>query len=485
MQFFSLFSHPRFSLPAVLSLSLLACQSEPAPTPDDAAPSSSPELLAGDTGATTAVSATAVSLTAALQARGFTVQPGSFQFLDMSTCCQTTCSGNNPSSPYAAFFVPPAPGQTAPNPNPRPDGTASSYRLRADEAIVYLGTTAPEAAYYGFTPYLMERSDAQGAPKSVFASLSETLNQLVITTEGPGPFEQRAAVIVAADATTASLARQALIASGVLDRAVNVLTLDPAKGRFGLTATSDTFGVLFRLALVTDAAKRAAYLANPGGTVLRITPTTPRALAPLPSPQPRPKATSPSEIGLRPAVTRLGDAITAAYPGFTASAVLVDEGTPDPASCIANLTFCAGDNPDTNYPGTAPRIMFTSDDDFYVVYGVNHQLATKTTYTNASVYALEKLVGLKSVASDQYPGSAQQYLPADPASPMLYAWKLARRCGPLEPFCLEIPKGGCPTGMPNGALGTITFRTYLEPSSKTAPLPSTLVRDRVLSFRKR
>lgn len=469
------------SLPTLPLLVLLAgaCAEPAAPdSPEPPAPADATSL--GDS-ATPAD----VSLPAALQARGFAVQPGAFEFLDLSSCCTTTCSGNNPSSPYASFFLPPAPGQTAPNPSPRPDGLASSYHLRADEAVVYLGVMPPEAAYYGFTPYLMQRSDRRGAPRSIFASLSETLNQRVIVTEGSSPFEQRAALIVAADATTTELARQALVASGVRDAAINVITLDPAVGRFGLSATSDAFGVLFRLALVTDEAKRAAYLANPGGTVLRITPTTPRPFVPLPSPPPRTKATSPTETALRPAVDRLGAAIAAAHPGYAASDVPVDVGTPDPASCIANLTFCGGDNRDTNYPGTAPRVLFASDDDFYVVYGVNHQLSGKTSYSNASVYALEKLVGLVSVASDEYPGSAAAYLPADPAAPVLYAWKLARRCGAFEPFCLEVPKGGCPTGMPNGALGTITFRTYLEPSSKTAPLMSTLVRDRIWAFRKR
>jgi hypothetical protein len=427
----------------------------------------------------------AVTLTQALQARGFHVQPGVFKFLDMSSCCQTTCSGNNPSSPYAAFFVPPAPGQTAPNPNPQPDGTSSSYRLRADEAVVYLGAMPPAAAYYGFTPYLMERADAQGARKPIFASLSDTMNQLVVTTEGASPFEHRAAIVFSADATTAELARQSLLAAGVAAAAINVLTLDPAKARLGLAANADSFGVLFRLALVEDPIKRAAYLANPGGQLLRITPTAPRALDPLPSPVKRPQATSPSELMLRPALNRLGDAIAAAHPGYLARDVAVDEGVPDPNACIANLTSCFGDNPDTNYPGTAPRVLFSSDDDFYIAYGVNHDLTGKTSYSNVSVYALEHLVGLTSVASDQYAGSARSYLPADPAAPLLYAWKIARSCGPLEPFCLEVPKGGCPTGIPNGALGTLTFRTYLEPSSATAPLISTLQRDRILSFKKR
>lgn len=471
-----------------LPLALVACSAEPADHADldeSLATSAAEDTALPDaTGAAPPTDA-AVTLPQALQARGFQVQSGVFKFLDLSNCCVTNCSGNNPSSPYAAFFVPPAPGQTAPNPNAEPDGTSASYRLRADEAIVYLGALPPEAAYYGFTPYLMERADAQGARHSIFASLSDTLNHLVVTSEGASPFEHRAAIVFSADATTAELARQSLIASGVAASAINLLVLDPAKARLGLGANADAFGVLFRLALVEDPIKRAAYLANPGGQLLRITPTTPRALNPLPSPQKRPQATSPTETILRPALNRLGDAITAAHPGYTARDLAVDEGVPNPGNCIANLTYCAGDNPDTNYPGIAPRVLFSSDDDFYIAYGVNHDLTGKTSYNNVSVYALEHLVGLVSVASDQYAGSARSYLPADPAAPMLFAWKIARTCGPLEPFCLEVPKGGCPTGIPNGALGTLTFRTYLEPSSRTAPLSSTLLRDRILLFKKR
>lgn len=423
-------------------------------------------------------------LTQDLVAPGFTVKAGSFEFLDLTDCCDTSCSGNNPSSPYAALFVPPAPGQP-PEPHARPDGLSSQWRLGQDEAIVFVGPTPPRAAYFGFTPYLMERADAQGTRKTIFASLSETLNQLVIGTEGDGVFEQRTAVIVATNRTTATRVEDALVASGIPARAINLVTLDPAIGRFGFGATADTFGVLFRLALVEDEAKKLAYLMNPGAAVYRLTPTTPIAAAPLPSPVARPKATSPSEAALEPAVQRLQSAIVAAYPAYRSRVVTVGEGTPDPAACIANLTPCAGDNRDTNYPGSSPRRVFERDTDFYIVFGVDHQRSGKTVYSNASVYALDKLVGLASVASDEYPGSARKYLPLDPSAPALYAWKIARTCAAGEPFCLAIPKGTCPTGMPNGALGTITFRTYLEPSSKTAPLTTTLVPDRILKFEKR
>lgn len=426
------------------------------------------------------------NLANALIAQGFTVQNGAFAFIDMSNCCASSCSGNNPSSPYGAFYVPPAPGQTVPNSNPRPDGTSSAVHLRADEAMVFVGNTSPEGSYFGFTPYLFDRPDARGNRKPVFASLSETLNQRVIGTVGGSPFEQRTAIIAAADKTTTDRARAALVASGLPDAAINVVTFDPALGHFGLDEASDTFGVLFRMAVLKDPAKRDAYIANPGGTLFRITPSTSDGGPgnPLPSPPARTKATSPTEQANRPAVDRLGDAIKIAYLASASQAVRVDEGTPDPVSCIENLTTCAGDNRDTNYPGTSPRVLFADDDDFYVVFGVDHQVDGKTSYSNASVYALEKLVGLVSVSSDKYPGSAARYLPGDPDASKLYAWKFARHCDG-EAFCTVVPKGACPTGIENGAFGTITFRTYLEPSSKTAPLSSTLVRDRVLYFKKR
>ncbi len=430
----------------------------------------------------TTIASELVTLDQALAARDFIVQPGSFEFLDLASCCDTFCSGNNPSSPYAAFYVPPGPGQTAPNPSPRPDGRASSYRLRHDEAIVFVGPTAPAAAYFGFTPYLMTRVAPDGSDKLIFASLSETLNHLVIHTTG-GAFEQPAAIIVAADRKTSDAARAALIDSGVPGSAINLITLDPALGKFGLGAGTDTFGVLFRMALVTDPVKELAYLTKPGGTVYRITPRITGTFAKLESPPVRPKATSPTETSLRPAVQRLGDAIVAAHPGYTARAISVDEGVPDPVSCITNLTFCGGDNRDTTYPGTNVRVVFSNPDDFYVVFGVDHARSGKTVYANTSVYALDKLVGLASVASDEYADSARRYRPNAPEADKLYAWKLARTCHG-EPFCLEIPYGTCPTGMPDGALGTINFRTYLEPSSKTAPLPSTLVRDRILAFKR-
>lgn len=416
-----------------------------------------------------------VDFSTAFTSNGLTAASGTFEFLDLSQCCATSCAGNNPSSPYGTVFVPPGPDETTPNPHARPDGLSDGFRLRADEAIVFVGTTPPESRYFGFTPYLNDRDDGSGGRRIVAASLSETLNNLVIHTDG-----SRTAVIMTGDAGTDAKARTALVAAGIPLSAINTLVFDPALSHFGSDASADTFATLFRVAIPSDPDALAAWIANPGAQVWRVTPITPAPMA-IASPVARVKNVSNTETALTSSVDALGTAITAAFPGFTATELAVDDGVPDPASCIAGTAVCAYDNRDTTYPATKPGILFQDDSDFYVVFGVDHAVSGKTEYANASVYAIQHLVGIASIASPAYPGSAQPYVTTD--ADKLYAMKIARSCG-NDPYCLEVPVGSCPTGIEANALGSIAFRTYLEPSSATAPSPTTLVRDRVLRFRK-
>lgn len=54
-----------------------------------------------------------------LDAAGFSVQSGKFEVIDIADCCAEgkSCSGNNPTSPYGAFYLPRAIGQTVANPS--------------------------------------------------------------------------------------------------------------------------------------------------------------------------------------------------------------------------------------------------------------------------------------------------------------------------------------------------------------------------------
>ncbi len=115
--------------------------------------------------------------------------------------------------------------------------------------------------------------------------------------------------------------------------------------------------------------------------------------------------------------------------------------------------------------------------------GVDHTKTNKATYTSATVYALDNLVGIASVTSAQWGGSASDYV-SGPDAGRLFAWKIARKCSG-EAHCLEIPAGDCPSGMSAGQFSSVAFRVYVEPKTSTAPDPATLVRERVVRFKKR
>lgn len=426
-------------------------------------------------------SAPAPTASEAWDKRGLAVTPARFDFLDLTACCASSCLGNNPTSPYAALAVPPPAG--AP---PSADPTGRAFRLRADEAVVFVGNTPPEVKYFGFTPYISERSDGRGGRAKPMASIAETLNNLVIKVEaasGEPVFGKRTAVVLAADARTVRAVSDGLVESGLAATAINTLVLDPALARFGLDEAADAFGVLFRVAVPKDRAALDAWVSAPGATVFRVTPKVPAAAEPLASPSARSKSTATTEAALTAAVNALGDAIAAAYPGRIGESLAVGDGVRDPAACLAGTAGdCLFDNRDTTYPSIGARILFANDSDFYVVYGVDHQVSQKVSYANFSIYAVENLVGIAAVTGDRYPGSAQRYLPGSADAARLYAWKIARACAG-EPYCLEVPKGDCPSGIDNLKLASIAFRTYLEPATGTAPDPATLVRDRVVRFR--
>jgi hypothetical protein len=460
---------------AAAALALAACSSDGGGgSPGDAGLDAEPD--AGELGA----------LVAALEDDGFVVQRGAFVPEDLADCCDPgrSCFGNNPASPYAGFRVPPGPGQEASNPRHDENDESIVYRLREDEAIVYVGRTPPASGYFGYTPYLFDRDDGSGNRVEVFASLSETLNHLTIAVDGAPadwPFDRRVAVVAAADEGVAERVRAALLAASFPEAAINFAVFDPTVARFGLEDEADTFTVIFRVAFFEDESAGAAFLAEPPGDVLRLTPESPGDDRPFDAPAARPKDTSATEAALSAAVDDLEAALVAEYATAAAESLAVTNLTADPALCIDALAACYGDNRDTIYPATGTSVLFDTGDEFYVVYGVDHEATGKATYASATVHGLIHFVGVATATSREYGGSAGDEVPGHPDAARLYAWKFARDCG-ADPHCTVVLDEGCPSGVADGALGLIMFRTYLEPSTRTAPEPGTLVTDRVLRF---
>jgi hypothetical protein len=409
-----------------------------------------------------------------------TVQTGRFEQPDFTACCtgDQSCSGNNPSSPYARVRLPPAPGQTVPNPNADPDGTATSWRLRQDEAVVIVGRTPPSARYYGFTPYLSDRYDATiDARRPLFASLGDTWNQLVLTTAGPTPFESPFAIIFTSNATTAQLTRLSLVRSGL--SAVNVVVLPAATTVLGLDDHADTFSFYLRIGVPDDAAAAAAWLANPPA-VYRVTPASELAPNPLAAPAIRPRGTGVVE-GLSSAVNALGLAIRSRVGGAATIATQnIDPAVFNGDVCIANKRFCAGDNRDALYGSSAGTFDLDAPGRYVMVFGVDHAATGKASYSNATISYNANSLGVVAVDSTMMAGSAAVFLPNHPARDSLYAFALARDCSVAPtPFCITVPSDGCPV-LPIGAAANLTFRAYLEPATATGPAYGELVVDRAL-----
>ena len=103
----------------------------------------------------------------ALEKDGFTVQQGSVGFFDVIKLYDLgvlhNALGNNPSTRYLSYFVPPAPGQKVPEELTKIAATlginleaSAFWNLGPDEAVVFVGRTPPECRYFSFDLQLVQ-----------------------------------------------------------------------------------------------------------------------------------------------------------------------------------------------------------------------------------------------------------------------------------------------------------------------------------------
>ena len=188
-------------------------------------------------------------------------------------CCKCqlpSCYANNASSRYGFFVLPPSPGQERLRAEPlcrvvHPDGQlppdwSFAWRLRPDEAVVFIAKTPPKVEYSGFTAYLYDRyvaamgpepdctyedvdGDTQHRPQPpsaqsrfpVFASLGDTINQQTIDLAGgrQDPYQKNVVVVLAADQKVLRQVEHALEAAGYPEKSINALPLAPALTKLG------------------------------------------------------------------------------------------------------------------------------------------------------------------------------------------------------------------------------------------------------------
>lgn len=456
--------------------------------PDNDAPNNAPDEEPDFTQAT--------SVEEALDWAGFDVGQGAAVSFRLEDCAELTeCFANNASSPYLIFGAPPAPGAEPPPARvigeiPRLDPSLSAaWHLGADEAVVIVGQTPPEAAYFSLAPYLFDRV-VDGERATLFASLSDALNHVTLAMGGLG-FDSPMALVVAADEGVAELAARAVkLQRGLPDGAVHVMPISPDDVRLGTDKDADGVTLLGRVALFLDPAQGEPWLESveTDWQVLRVTPRGDQTPKPFARPERSARAEGVDESPLSDALDALDEAIAARHGADALDAVNVTSARLianiiDPIKCLGDNSNCLGDNGDTVYSAGPLSVIMGGDDGvdfndegFFIVFGVDHEAAGNATYANAVLNWADTRAGVAVADSAQWGGGSALYLPDHPERDKLFAWRFARDCGEA-PFCTSVPRTF--PGVPDEGDVLFIFRAYLSPTDTVATDPGLMLTERV------
>lgn len=129
-----------------------------------------------------------------------------------------------------------------------------------------------------------------------------------------------------------------------------------------------------------------------------------------------------------------------------------------------------------------------SDDDFIVVYGVNHTETGNARYSNAILYGRPMLNGVCSVYDSLFKGSADQYLGNDCENPdQYYVYKMART--KMDDYTAVIEystdnEKGKFYGVDNESNLLLASRAYLD-ETNIGPSYYEIIYDRAIVFHKK
>ena len=455
----------------------------------------------------------------ALEKDGFTVQRGALGFFDLIKLYDLkvlpNALGNNPSTKYLSYFVPPAPGQKVPEEIAKIAAAlginldaAAFWNLGPDEAVVFVGRTPPECRYFSFDLQLVERTYGNEA-RWIWSNLGDTVNNLVINTEGTpngatgNPFNQNTVIVATADRGIDQRIRAAALSAGYSDNIFNTLVFPSSMLNMGVENNSDTFLIGLRPAFYKDKQAGDNYLNNTPAIVFRVTPNLTTKLDPYDYPKLRVRGTGTTEFDLMGDLEQLKKAILNTYSNLNAtelptSMTVASDGIqrginamgPDNDACYlwtSNLTPYSATPP---FPDLSkyydfqphPTVTLGSDtNEFIIIYGVNHVATGKATYSSATIYGADGWNGVGTIHDANFNGTAEEYLPGNPNAKYLYVYKIARNCSG-DTHCFEVPTGPGAYGIALDQPLMIFWRMYLEKATKTGPSYSEIVYDRAIKF---
>lgn len=493
-----------------------------------------------ETNETTGAFGTASDFKENMEQMDFYVQEGQFSELNTIELASQgkliSCFGNNAGSVYTVFYLPAAPDQdyavgdpergwddeqatkydnpeveNAPaNPYFSPAGW--QYKLRADEALVLFTELPPECKYYSFINYIMFTEEKENKDYSkekgyfrvgneetgyyhpVFGSIGSSVNSGNVKSTGDSAYGTNAVIVVSANQSVTDSVIEQLKEAGFSEDVINVMTIPEQTYRMGLEQGKDTFAFLGRISQPVDQDAYEDYITglSENSTVYRVTPKTEIASAPYANEKLIPRGTGEHEAAVLSDVEQHLDEIRNSlieqyadeydYEEFTS-----DIAVPEGLTAYTKDTNAQGDNRDTAYLMTQ-NFTLESDEDFIVVYGVNHTATGKAHYSNAVLYARPMLNGVCSVYDSMFSGTANDYLEdgcADADS--YYVYKMARTELDENTKIIEYSTGnekGQYYGVDNGDTLLMAFRAYVDETGVGASYYE-IVYDRTIVFHKK
>ncbi len=482
----------------------------------------------------------AAQLQQLLEEDGFYVQQGSFYELDTlkeaSAGRLLSCFGNNAGSSYMVFNLPAAPEQDNAKGNPDynwPDETATlyddpavenapanpyfapggwQYKLCQDEAIVLITELPPKCKYYSFINYVMftqqkagkdytnekaffsAGNEETGLYHPIFGSIGDSVNMVNIKHNGDSAYGSEAVIVISSNQSVTDKVTAQLTAAGYDESMINVMPIPADTYNMGLQKGADTFSFLGRISQPSDQDAYTDYTENltTNSVVYRVTPKEEIEAAPYENAVLTARGTGEHEISkLKNGSQHLDsirEAIISQYADeYDYEELSTDIAVPEGLTAYLNDRNAQGDNRDTAYVMTKDFTL-NSDDDFIVVYGVNHTKTEKALYSNAVLYARPMLNGVCSVYDSLFPGSADSYLEDNCGdADDYYVYKMARTQMDDYTALIEYSTGnekGKFYGVDNGDTLLLAFRAYMDETNVGASYYE-IVYDRAIVFHKK
>lgn len=447
-----------------------------------------------------------------------------------------SCFGNNAGSVYTVFYLPSAPEQdyAVGNPelgwddeqateydnpevqnfpaNPYFSPAGWQYKLRADEALVLFTELPPECKYYSFINYILFTEEKEnkdyfkekgyfrvgneetGYYHPVFGSVGSSVNYENVKSTGDSPYGTNAVIVVSANKNVTDSVVNQLCEAGFSEDVINIMTIPENTYRMGLEQGKDTFAFLGRISQPADSEAYDKYISelSTKSTVYRVTPKTNIESSPYENQKLIPRGTGEHEAAVLDNVEQhldeIRNAIIEQYADeYDYEELTSDIAVPEGLTAYTKDTNAQGDNRDTSYLMTQ-NFTLDSDEDFIVVYGVNHTATGKAKYSNAVLYARPMLNGVCSVYDSMFGGSAKNYLEKDcKDADSYYVYKMARTKMDENTKIIEYSDGnekGKYYGADNGDTLLMAFRAYMDETGVGASYYE-IVYDRAIVFHKK